>query len=64
MSAEALNIDDLNAENERLQRALTEAQKQINDLTGALEVVTTIAAKGKRIPAEVLKGLYRLLTNR
>jgi hypothetical protein len=55
---------DVCAENVSLQQDLQEAQKYIHDLTGALEVVVTTASKGKRIPAEVIKGLYRLLASR
>jgi predicted ArsR family transcriptional regulator len=47
-----------------LSREVEEANKQINDLAGALDVVVSIASKGKLIPADVLAGLYRLLSSR
>lgn len=47
-----------------MQRELDLAQKRINDLAGALDVVVSIASKGKQIPADVLAGLYRLLSSR
>ena len=47
-----------------LSKALDDATKRINDLSGALDVVVSIASKGKLIPADVLAGLYRLLSSR
>ncbi|GAB3549796.1 hypothetical protein GCM10027343_32010 [Noviherbaspirillum agri] len=47
-----------------LAKELDRADKRINDLTGALDVVVSIASKGKLIPADVLAGLYRLLSSR
>jgi hypothetical protein len=47
-----------------LAQALDDANKRINDLSGALDVVVSIASKGKLIPADVLAGLYRLLSSR
>lgn len=40
------------------------ASRRISDLSGALDVVVSIASKGKLIPADVLAGLYRLLSSR
>lgn len=49
------------SENERLASELSAARARIADLTGALTVVTDSITNGKRISADVKKGLYRLL---
>lgn len=48
----------------KLQAQLEAAHKRINDLSGALDVVVSIASKGKLVPADVLAGLYRLLSSK
>lgn len=45
-------------------KELESANRRISDLSGALDVVVSIASKGKLIPADVLAGLYRLLSSR
>ena len=45
-----------------LQLQLKMEKAYVRDLVGALETVEKIAASGKRIPADVRKGLLRLLS--
>ncbi|HZW13379.1 MAG TPA: hypothetical protein VFF81_09345 [Noviherbaspirillum sp.] len=55
---------EVSAKEQAFAKELEDANKRINDLSGALDVVVSIASKGKLIPADVLAGLYRLLSSR
>lgn len=60
-ASSAQQIEELRAENARLAQALAGVRQRNRDLTGALELFVDARANNRKISAELMKGLHKLL---